>query len=140
MQSGKYYIDPNRGDVSPIINYSKNSFLDKIYATIQFGRQKYQYWIDASHPYPIFRWGMSLFMLVLFMLRILFCQGWYVVAYALGIYLLNAFLLFLSPKYGPSVDDFDNEADLSDPGPALPVSTDDEFKPFVRRLPEFVFW
>ena len=25
-------------------------------------------------------------------------------------------------------------------GPALPTKSDQEFKPFVRRLPEFKFW
>jgi len=31
------------------------------------------------------------------------------------------------------------EDDMEDE-PTLPVKNDDEFKPFIRRLPEFKFW
>ena len=27
-----------------------------------------------------------------------------------------------------------------DEGPTLPTNSDDEFRPFIRRLPEFKFW
>lgn len=76
----------------------------------------------------------------------------------LGIFLLSSFLLFLSPKFDPALE-LDNDADLDvdddQSGPALPTSLspatpssssigvagdDAEFRPFVRRLPEFVFW
>lgn len=68
------------------------------------------------------------------------------VAYALGIYLLNIFLLFLSPRFDPAADEdgLSNGAELVlDGTPAsilLPTARDDEFRPFVRRLPEFRFW
>jgi hypothetical protein len=58
------------------------------------------------------------------------------VAYALGIYLLNLFLAFLQPKFDPSNDALDN--DMEDG--ALPTKKDEEFRPFIRRLPEFKFW
>ena len=64
------------------------------------------------------------------------------VAYSLGIYLLNLFLAFISPKFDPSLD---SDTDMEDGLPAgqsssLPTKNDQEFKPFVRRLPEFKFW
>lgn len=62
--------------------------------------------------------------------------------YALGIYLLNIFLLFLSPKFDPAMendDELDNESGGNE-GPSLPLKRDEEFKPFIRRLPEFKFW
>lgn len=61
------------------------------------------------------------------------------VAYSLGIYLLNLFLAFISPKFDPSLE---SDTDMEDGGQAssLPTSNDQEFKPFVRRLPEFKFW
>ena len=64
------------------------------------------------------------------------------VAYALGIYLLNLFLAFISPKFDPSLE---QDTDMEDGVPAgqdsaLPTKNDQEFKPFVRRLPEFKFW
>lgn len=63
------------------------------------------------------------------------------VAYSLGIYLLNLFLAFISPKFDPSLE---SDTDMEDGMPAgsssLPTKSDEEFKPFVRRLPEFKFW
>lgn len=32
-------------------------------------------------------------------------QGWYIVTYALGIYLLNLFIAFLTPKIDPALPD-----------------------------------
>ena len=32
-------------------------------------------------------------------------QGWYIVTYALGIYLLNLFIAFLTPKMDPALHD-----------------------------------
>lgn len=61
------------------------------------------------------------------------------VAYALGIYLLNLFLAFLQPKFDPSSDALDSEMEDGSVG-TLPTKQDEEFKPFIRRLPEFKFW
>ena len=33
-----------------------------------------------------------------------------------------------------------NDGDLSDEMPSLPTRGDEEFRPFIRRLPEFKFW
>lgn len=66
-------------------------------------------------------------------------QGWYIVAYALGIYLLNLFLAFLQPKFDPSNEADDNDMEDGSVG-TLPTKADEEFKPFIRRLPEFKFW
>jgi hypothetical protein len=59
----------------------------------------------------------------------------------LGIYLLNIFLAFISPKFDPSLelDDGEGVEDGSGAG-GLPTKEEDEFRPFVRRLPEFKFW
>ncbi|KAI0827921.1 retrieval of early ER protein Rer1 [Trametes gibbosa] len=67
------------------------------------------------------------------------------VAYAHAIYLLNLFLAFLQPRFDPSLQD-DLLADEIEEGgeggstSPLPSSRDDEFRPFVRRLPEWQFW
>jgi hypothetical protein len=74
-----------------------------------------------------------------FMLRIIFAQGWYIVAYSLGIYLLNLFLAFLQPKFDPQMEQ-DEIMDDGAAGGGLPTKQDDEFRPFIRRLPEFKFW
>jgi hypothetical protein len=35
---------------------------------------------------------------------------------------------------------FNFSADEDEDGPTLPTKSDEEFKPFIRRLPEFKFW
>lgn len=60
------------------------------------------------------------------------------VAYSLGIYLLNLFLAFLSPKFDPALEQDEGMEDGNASG--LPTKEDQEFRPFVRRLPEFKFW
>lgn len=62
-----------------------------------------------------------------------------IVAYTLGIYLLNLFLAFLQPKFDPSLTQ-DEGLEDGDAGSSLPTKQDDEFRPFIRRLPEFKFW
>lgn len=61
------------------------------------------------------------------------------VAYSLGIYLLNLFLAFLQPKFDPSNEAMDNDMEDGSAG-GLPTKQDEEFRPFIRRLPEFKFW
>lgn len=64
-----------------------------------------------------------------------------IVAYSLGIYLLNLFLAFLSPKFDPSLEQDEGMEDGSaGGGSSLPTKESQEFRPFVRRLPEFKFW
>lgn len=43
--------------------------------------------------------------LMLYSVRVFFLQGWYIITYALAIYLLNLFIAFLSPKFDPAFDD-----------------------------------
>lgn len=100
--------------------------------------QQYQTYLDKSTPYTTYRWVATGVLLVLFFLRIVFAQGWYIVAYCLGIYLLNLFLAFLQPKFDPSLSQDEGLEDGE--GSALPTKQDDEFRPFIRRLPEFKFW
>ncbi|TFB04881.1 Protein RER1 [Trichoderma ghanense] len=122
-------------------------------------QRQYQAILDQSTPYVTYRWIGTGVALVLFFLRIFFAQGWYIdkngnatrkseadpcsficaVAYALGIYLLNLFLAFLQPKFDPSNDALDSEMEDGSVG-TLPTKQDEEFKPFIRRLPEFKFW
>ena len=133
-------------------------------------QQRYQAFLDSTTPYPLHRWAATAGLLFLFMLRIIFSQGWYIVCYALFIYLLNLFLAFLTPKFDPSYEADLAEQDVEEGEPGLPTSasasklgstggtaagglmsgvfgsslngqsTDDEFRPFIRRLPEFKFW
>lgn len=107
--------------------------------------------------------------MILFFLRIFICQGWYIVCYALEIYHLNLFIAFLTPKIDPEFDlygecatvcvcwsilarwngscylqwlcdSFSIRQIIEDQGPELPTRSNQEFRPFIRRLPEFKFW
>ncbi|KAI0834919.1 retrieval of early ER protein Rer1 [Hypoxylon sp. FL0890] len=102
-------------------------------------QRQYQALLDQSTPFVLYRWVGTGVFLGVFFLRILLAQGWYIVAYALGIYLLNLFLAFLQPKFDPSNDMLDNEMEDGSAG-GLPTKQDEEFRPFIRRLPEFKFW
>jgi hypothetical protein len=91
--------------------------------------RKFQYFLDKSTPHPVARWLGSLAVAAIYCLRAYYIQGFYIVTYGLGIYLLNLLIGFLSPQVDPESE-----------GPALPTKGSDEFKPFIRRLPEFKFW
>ncbi|OQV01501.1 hypothetical protein CLAIMM_06848 [Cladophialophora immunda] len=100
--------------------------------------RQYQTYLDKSTPYVVNRWLATAVLLLFFFLRIIVAQGWYIVAYCLGIYLLNLFLAFLQPKFDPSLSQDEGLEDGE--GSSLPTKHDDEFRPFIRRLPEFKFW
>lgn len=100
--------------------------------------QIYQSYLDKSTPYVRERWIGTGVLFLLFGLRIMLKQGWYIVAYTLCIYLLNIFLAFITPKFDPSLEQ--DEAMEDGPSGGLPTKEEEEFRPFVRRLPEFKFW
>ncbi|KAK4697783.1 hypothetical protein P7C71_g350, partial [Lecanoromycetidae sp. Uapishka_2] len=100
----------------------------------------YQSYLDKATPYTTYRWIGTAVLLALFFIRILVAQGWYIVCYSLGIYLLNLFLAFLQPKFDPSLTQDEGLEDGDASAPTLPTKQDEEFRPFIRRLPEFKFW
>ena len=109
--------------------------------------------LDRSTPFAIGRWIFTVVLIIAFMARVLIAQvgllshppfvqahfkGWYIVTYALAIYHLNLLLAFLTPKIDPAMAEYDREEE--EDGMALPTSQNEEFRPFIRRLPEFKFW
>ncbi|XP_065010495.1 protein RER1B-like [Musa acuminata AAA Group] len=92
----------------------------------------FQHYLDRSSPHTVGRWLGTTAVALIYSLRVYFVQGFYIVTYGLGIYLLNLLIGFLSPMVDP-------ELEASD-GLSLPTRGSDEFKPFIRRLPEFKFW
>lgn len=105
------------------------------YRTFKAISNRYQYLLDKATPYLIARWVFTFILMLVYILRVYILQGWYIVTYALGIYLLNLFIAFLTPKIDPSFEESD-----PDDGPSLPTKNNEEFRPFMRRLPEFKFW
>ncbi|KAK2547935.1 Protein RER1, partial [Acropora cervicornis] len=72
---------------------------------------RYQTFLDSTVPHLTPRWITTLVMMFLFMARIFYLQGWYIVTYALGIYQLNLFIAFLTPKIDPALDEL-GESDI----------------------------
>jgi len=90
---------------------------------------RFQHFLDKATPHTAPRWFAFLAVVIIYAVRVAYLKGFYIVTYGLGIYLLNRLIGFLSPMVDPEME-----------GPGLPTSADQEFKPFVRRLPEFKFW
>lgn len=95
--------------------------------------RQYQHLLDRTTPHMLRRWLGTLAVAFIYVVRVYLVQGFYIVSYGLGIYILNLLIGFLSPQVDPEIQE------LSD-GPTLPTRGSDEFRPFVRRLPEFKFW
>jgi len=116
MMNGTLGEDPISGP-NPVLKFQ---------ADVQ---RKIQHYLDKSTPHYGPRWAATGLVFVIYGLRVYFVQGFYIVTYGLGIYILNLLIGFLSPQADPEVEGF-----------SLPSKTSDEFKPFIRRLPEFKFW
>lgn len=84
----------------------------------------FQYYLDKSTPHTTGRWIGTVGVAAIYSLRVYFVQGFYIVTYGLGIYLLNLLIGFLSPLVDPEIE-------VSD-GPALPTKGSDEFRPFAN--------
>eukprot|EP00933_Yihiella_yeosuensis_P046897 TRINITY_DN42516_c0_g1_i1.p1 TRINITY_DN42516_c0_g1~~TRINITY_DN42516_c0_g1_i1.p1 ORF type:complete len:188 (-),score=32.21 TRINITY_DN42516_c0_g1_i1:86-649(-) len=91
-------------------------------------QQVFQRYLDKTVTWVKARWGAYFLLLTLFCARVYIKQGFFVVTYGLGIYMLNLFINFLSPAVDPDTEDG-----------ALPT-TSSEYRPFTRKLPEFKFW
>ena len=108
-------------------------FLPRVYRQLSV---QLQVLLDKSTPHTVARWVLLVVLFLLYGVRVYLLQGFYIVTYGLGIFLLNLLIGFLSPLD----EDALGGADGSD-GPLLPMNDSDaEFKPFMRRLPEFKFW
>jgi hypothetical protein len=86
--------------------------------------------ILKTKPYLLYRWLTAGGLYLLFILRMVFGHRYYTIGYVGGLYFLNCFILFVSPKLDPELYS----------GDVLPTAGDGDYKPFVRKLPEFIFW
>jgi hypothetical protein len=92
--------------------------------------------LDRVAPHVAPRWASLAALACLYAVRVLILRGFYIVTYGLGIYNLNLLLGFITP----AVDPENEEASASSAPSELPTKRDQEFRPFIRRLPEFKFW
>lgn len=74
--------------------------------------QKYQNFLDSLVPHKIPRWIASVVLLCIYTVRVLILQGWYIISYALAIYLLNLFIAFISPKFDPVLEEEEEAGEI----------------------------
>ncbi len=96
--------------------------------------RKFQYLLDKSSPHILYRWIGFAVCLLLYFIRVFTLEAFFVVTYALGIFLLNQLIEFISPQFDPESEE---GGELSG---GLPTKAGEEYRPFARRLPEFRFW
>lgn len=60
--------------------------------------RKYQYVMDKSSPHVLYRWILFAVVFLLYVTRVYFLNGWFIVSYGLGIYMLNQLIGFISPQ------------------------------------------
>ncbi len=97
---------------------------------------KLQCVIDQLATYVLVRWVIAFLLLSVFVYRAAINQGkrcrvkrvgFHVISYFLGLYMLDKFLGFISPK---------DEDDVT----ILPTREGEEFKPFRRAIKELDLW
>ena len=133
-------------------------------------QRRYRQMLDKTVTHSTVRWIFLVGLLVLFIVRIWLLQGWFIVTYGLGIFLLNLFIGFITPlvrappaparpstasvaiahAHSRAVPNFappsaptrpNQKSNPETDGPVLPSkSSEAEFKGFTRKLPEFKFW
>lgn len=92
----------------------------------------YQTYLDKTTIFPQYRWAVFVISLFIYCARVYMLNGFFIVTYGLGIFLLNLLIGFLSPAIDPDEDMGDGEFQLPTAG--------DEYRPFSRKLPEFKAW
>eukprot|EP01084_Bolivina_argentea_P316892 549388_1 len=88
----------------------------------------YQYWCDKSILYWKSRWAVFVVAVLIYSFRVYILAGWYIVTYALGIFLLQLGIGFLSPQVDPELDEN---------GPTLPTVAMMSLGHFRGRSPSF---
>ncbi|EAX97405.1 hypothetical protein TVAG_437830 [Trichomonas vaginalis G3] len=106
------------------------TFTDKIVIDKQEALMRFESLLYQIKPYLWQRWCAFGFMMFLFLLRVFTWHAYYYIVYIIGLYLLSCVVEFISPKRDPEL--YGEEV--------LPSAKDGDYKPFVRRLPEFQFW
>ncbi|KAJ5079447.1 protein rer1 [Anaeramoeba ignava] len=108
--------------------------------------RKYQRIRDIFVPLTILRWIIASILFIIFFIRVIYLEKFFVISYCLGVFLLNYFISFLTPQIDPEIakqdEEDSNELEIEEKEIKinLPTHSNDEFKPFMRKLPEYKFW
>ena len=120
-------VEKSEEEEAKMMNEEANgppSFLENLRFSFE---RKWQEYKDRSTIYTKGRWGSFAALLLIYCVRVYMLNGWFIITYGLGIYLLNLLIGFLSPA-------MDSEQD----GPLLPTKDGEII--FTRRFPEFKCW
>ena len=117
----------------------KSVLLESEIVSLLIMNRLYTYYVEKTINYPLYRWVVLVLTMALYVKRILSTHGFYLLSYTLGLYLLNLLLGFLSPLVILLVV-FHNQEVYDDDTAELPTRDATEYRPFIRRVPEFKFW
>lgn len=95
-----------------------------------------QYVADKILIYIKTRWAIAGFLAFVYVSRVIINGSHVVVSYVAGVYLLHSFVSFMTPDDENIPDPFD--ADYQDT--YVPNNIDNDYKPYVRKLPEYTLW
>ena len=70
---------------------------ESVFVSSSVRSRLYTYYIEKTINYPWYRWIVLVLCIALFIRRIVHANGYFLIAYSLGLYLLNLLLGFLSP-------------------------------------------
>ena len=124
-----YFKDGETGRASDLNNNSldKLSFFQKI--NIYHNKIK-----DQLIIYRNWRWGLVSVLGIIYFIRVFTTKGYYALTYCIGIHFLNSFIGFISPLEDP------DEGQLNNNDSYLPQKSNEEFRPFQRKVKEYSFW
>ena len=71
---------------------------EKVAGFMEKMSSKWQFLLDKSSPHILVRWIVFFVSIYLYLLRVYLVNGWYIVTYGLGIFLLSQSIGFLSPQ------------------------------------------
>ena len=124
--SSYFSEDENRNNDNNNLNISDKSFFEKV--KIYFNSIN-----DKIIIYRFQRWVAVMVLAIIYFLRVFTKKGYYALTYCIGIHFLNSFIGFISPLDDP-------EDELGAESSYLPQRSNEEFKPFQRKVKEFAFW
>ena len=121
-----YFSEEESKNINDNNNISEKSTLEKIGIYINSIN-------DKIIIYRKSRWISVAILSIIYFIRVFHKKGYYALTYCIGIHFLNAFIGFISPLDDP-------EDELGVDNSYLPQRSNEEFRPFQRKVKEFSFW
>ncbi|KAM3138886.1 hypothetical protein pb186bvf_009089 [Paramecium bursaria] len=110
------------------------------YSVLQNLQLHYQRKLDRYILYKKSRWLVSFLLMALFFARIINVEGFYVVAYILGMYQLQIAIDYLTPLGLPRIGEEEEDDEFNNDFIELPISDKNDSRPLLRTSSEFKVW